>query len=68
MRYFFHAEGRDRVEDEAGLALPSDLEAREEAAAMAALLTTHGKFPGSWRIIVVNELGERITDIPISKN
>ena len=68
MRYFFHAEGRDRVEDEAGVALQSDIDACEEAAAMAALLTTHGKLPGSWRIIVINELGDRITDIPISKN
>jgi len=68
MRYFFHAEGRDRVEDEAGVALPSDTDAREEAAAMAALLTTHGKLPGSWRIIVISELGERITDIPIATN
>ena len=68
MRYFFHAEGRDRVEDEAGVALPSDTDAREEAAAMAALLTTQGKLPGSWRIIVISELGERITDIPIATN
>jgi hypothetical protein len=67
MRYFFHAEGRERIEDPTGLTLRDDFEARDEAVAMATVLNEHQIETGAWRLVVVNELGERITEIPIFK-
>jgi len=67
MRYFFHAEGSERVEDEAGLALPSDSAAIDEARSLATLLNSHDMRQANWRIVVVNESGEQVIRIPVSK-
>jgi hypothetical protein len=67
MRYFFHAEGSERVEDEAGLALPTDSAAIDEARALATLLNSHDMLEANWRIVVINERGKRVIRIPVSK-
>lgn len=66
MRYFFHAEGNERVEDEAGLMLPTDSAAVDEARAMATLLNAHDMREANWHIVVVNEGGEQVIRIPVA--
>jgi hypothetical protein len=64
--YFLHVEGRVRIEDEFGLELPDDAAARREARGMARDLLRHQTGTVPWRVVVINEAGERIDEV-ISK-
>ncbi len=66
--YFFHVKGSDEVEDNSGLALRDDFEARDEAVEMAADLDKHPVTESRWRVVVVNDVGETIAQIPISRS
>ena len=59
-------EGRVRIEDEFGLDLPDGAAARRVARGMTRDLSRHqtGRVP--WRVVVINEAGERIDEV-ISK-
>ena len=61
-RYFFHLEGNERIADRRGHDLPDDSAARREAEGIAiALRRARGPV---WRVIVTNEAGHEVTDIP----
>ena len=61
--YFLHVEGRVRIEDEFGLELPDDAAARREARGMARDLLRHQTGAVPWRVVVINEAGERIDEV-----
>jgi hypothetical protein len=56
-------EGRVRIEDEFGLELSDDAAARREARGMARDLLRHQTGAVPWRVVVVNEAGERIDEV-----
>jgi hypothetical protein len=61
--YFLHVEGRVRIEDEFGLELPDNAAARREARGMARDLLRHQTGAVPWRVVVINEAGERIEEV-----
>jgi hypothetical protein len=61
-RYFFHFD--QRVQDTSGLDLPDDNAARREAEAMAGDLRGNERYGGGWRVIVTNQNGEDVTELP----
>jgi hypothetical protein len=61
-RYFFHLEGGDRIADKRGHDLPDDIAARREGERIVtALRRARGPV---WRVIVTNEAGHEVTEIP----
>jgi hypothetical protein len=62
-RYFFHLESRnERINDTRGQILPDERSAEREAVEVAvALRRRRGK---SWGVIVTNEWGRQVTQIP----
>jgi hypothetical protein len=61
-RYYFHLEGAERIADRRGLDLPDDNAAQREAEGIAAALRRSRK--RGWNVIVTNEWGHRVTEIP----
>ena len=62
-RYFFHLEDGERIADKRGHNLADDIAARREAEAIAtALRRARGRV---WRVIVTNEAGHDVTEIPL---
>jgi hypothetical protein len=61
--YFFHLEGREeRIADRRGQILPDEAAALREANLVAAALR---KYRGeAWGVIVTNEWGQEVTQIP----
>jgi hypothetical protein len=63
-RYFFHLEGREeRIADRQGQMLPDEAAALREAKLASAALREYRR--GAWRVIVTNEWGHEVTQIPI---
>jgi hypothetical protein len=60
-RYFFHLEDGERILDRLGQELPDDSAALRLAAGVAAALRRRGRI---WRVVVTNEWGHPVTDIP----
>jgi hypothetical protein len=61
-RYFFHLEGSELIEDKRGHVLRDDNAAWREAEGITAALERR---PGNiWRVIVTNEWGHDIAEIP----
>jgi hypothetical protein len=61
-RYFFHLDDGERIADKRGHDLPDDSAARREAEGIAAALQrSRGHV---WRVIVTNEAGHDVTEIP----
>jgi hypothetical protein len=62
-QYFFHLEDGELIADKRGHDLPDDSAARREAEGIAvALRRARGPV---WRVIVTNENGHEVTEIPV---
>ena len=62
-RYFFHLEDGERIADKRGHDLPDDIAARREGERIAVALRRRRR-RRIWRVIVTNEGGNELTQIP----
>jgi hypothetical protein len=63
-RYFFHIENGGRVTDPRGEEFPDEDAALEAAEQVASQISANPRAGDDWRIMVTNEAGERVAEVP----